>query len=180
MAPKSIPVGKPPVPILIVMSGLAGTGKSTVADGIGQALNIPVLSVDPIEAAIVEAGIARSFETGLAAYLAAEVLAERHLASWLSVVIDAANYVDPGRDIWRRLATRSGAELRVIVCEVSDDAVRRARLEDRDRGLIIPEPEAKFVEQQQVEWSDWPEPHLLLDGTADPARNLALALEFVR
>ena len=59
-------------PFLIAMSGLPGSGKSTIAEGIARRLSIPILSVDPIESAIITAGIARSFETGLAAYLVAE------------------------------------------------------------------------------------------------------------
>jgi predicted kinase len=49
------------------MSGLAGSGKSTIAEAIGRVRWCPVLSVDPIESAIVGSGITRSFETGLAA-----------------------------------------------------------------------------------------------------------------
>ena len=45
---------------LIVVSGLPGTGKSTLADALGAALAVPVLSVDPIEGAITGAGIPRS------------------------------------------------------------------------------------------------------------------------
>ena len=56
-----------PEPVLIVMSGLAGSGKSTIAEAIGRVRGCPVLSVDPIESAIVGSGITRSFETSLAA-----------------------------------------------------------------------------------------------------------------
>src|SRR5258708_4571135 len=40
--------------MLIVVSGLPGTGKSALSDRIGQALGAVVLSVDPIEAAMLE------------------------------------------------------------------------------------------------------------------------------
>ena len=58
--------------MLIVLSGMPGTGKSAIADGIASARRAPVFSVDPIESEIVRAGIPASFETGLAAYLVAE------------------------------------------------------------------------------------------------------------
>jgi|NGEPerStandDraft_6_1074524.scaffolds.fasta_scaffold74312_3 dephospho-CoA kinase len=51
----------------IVMSGLAGSGKSTIAEA-GRVRGCPVLSVDHIKSAIVGSGGTRSFETGLAAY----------------------------------------------------------------------------------------------------------------
>ena len=89
---------------LIVLSGLPGTGKSEVADAIGRARRAPVLAVDPIESAILEAGVEASFETGLAAYQVAERVADACLAAGLDVVIDAVNSVEPARDMWRRLA----------------------------------------------------------------------------
>ena len=51
---------------LIVVSGLPGSGKSTVADGLSRALSIPVFSIDPIEAAMWRGGLAKS-ATGIAA-----------------------------------------------------------------------------------------------------------------
>jgi adenylate kinase family enzyme len=47
-------------PHLIVLSGLPGSGKSTIAELLAKRLRLPIFSVDPIESAIVEAGIARS------------------------------------------------------------------------------------------------------------------------
>ncbi len=38
--------------VLVVMSGLPGAGKSSLADVLGEKLGAAVLSVDPIEAAI--------------------------------------------------------------------------------------------------------------------------------
>jgi predicted kinase len=62
--------------MLIVMAGLPGSGKSAVADAVGRALNLPVLSVDPIEAAMCRAGIDRTQPTGLAAYVVAALCAK--------------------------------------------------------------------------------------------------------
>jgi predicted kinase len=95
--------------MLIVFGGLPGVGKSTLARGLGRSLHAPVLSVDPIEAALWRAGIAPQQPTGLAAYVVAEALAERQLEIGLTTVIDAANYVEPGRQMWRDLAARQSA-----------------------------------------------------------------------
>ncbi|HEY1389071.1 MAG TPA: AAA family ATPase, partial [Ktedonobacterales bacterium] len=87
-------------PHLIVLSGLPGSGKSAIAELLAQRLRLPIFSVDPIESAIVKAGIARSFETGLAAYLVAATLADEQLKLGSSVIIDAVNAEEEGKDVW--------------------------------------------------------------------------------
>ena len=51
---------------LIVMAGLPGSGKSTVAEGISRHFTLPLISVDPIEAAMWRNGLSRE-QTGIAA-----------------------------------------------------------------------------------------------------------------
>src|SRR5690348_1762617 len=95
-------------PQLIVMSGLPGSGKSTIAEGIAQRLRVTILSVDPIESAVIKSGIAKGFETGLAAYLVAETLAAEQLKLGNSVIVDAVNAEEEGKNIWRKLGKRLG------------------------------------------------------------------------
>lgn len=138
-----------------------------------------MLSVDPIESAIVTAGIARSFETGLAAYVVAEALAGGMLGAGLSVVIDAVNAVEEARAMWPRLARTHGADLRIIECRVSDEAVHADRVTGRQRGLAIPEPSWEDVARRLAEWKPWPEPHLTLDAIDSVATNVARALAYI-
>ncbi|MBR1248575.1 AAA family ATPase [Bradyrhizobium sp. AUGA SZCCT0169] len=42
---------------LIVMAGLPGSGKSTLAEGLSRHFSLPLLSVDPIEAAMWRGGL---------------------------------------------------------------------------------------------------------------------------
>lgn len=164
---------------LIVLSGLPGTGKSSIADGIARARQTPVLSVDPIESAIVRAGVAASFETGLAAYLVAQTLADLNLGAALEPLIDAVNSLDHGRNLWRELAAKHAVELRIIECVVSDENIHRARVASRLRGLAIGEPTWHDVERRRAEWTAWPEPHLTLDGLDPQDINVRTALDYL-
>src|SRR4051794_35406146 len=83
--------------MLIVMSGLPGTGKSALASRISKRTQIPIVSVDPIEAAIWRSGIDKNQPTGLAAYEVAKAIAGEQLALGLSVIIDAVNAVEAAR-----------------------------------------------------------------------------------
>jgi len=144
--------------MFIVMAGLPGTGKSAVAFALGTQLGLPIVSVDPIESAILSAGIDAGQPTGLAAYLVAEVIADSVLSSSASgVIVDAVNAVEPAREQWVKLAARHG-ERRVRFVEVicSDESVHRGRLEARGRQLAhIAEPSWHAVEQSLDEWEPW-------------------------
>ena len=94
-------------------------------------------------------------------------------------MIDAANYVEPARDMWRALATKHGLALIVIECVVTDPMIHAARLSSRDRGLAIAEPGWHRAEEQGAEWMPWPEPHLRLDALEPIDRNVARAIGYV-
>lgn len=142
--------------MLIAMAGLPGSGKSTIAEIVGNRLGIPVLSVDPIESAILSAGINSDEPTGLAAYLVAETLAESIIAIGGSIIVDAVNAVDPAREQWVRLAARYGAPLRFIEVVCSDSDLHRERLEARGRKLPhVAEPTWHAVEQSLDDYQVW-------------------------
>lgn len=94
--------------MLIAMVGLPGVGKSSVAEALGRKLNAPVVSVDPIEAAMWRAGVTRDQPTGLAAYVVAEAVADGVLGMDQTVIVDAVNAVEAARGQWRSLADRHG------------------------------------------------------------------------
>ncbi|HWH27042.1 MAG TPA: AAA family ATPase [Pseudolysinimonas sp.] len=144
--------------MLIVTAGLPASGKSTIAEIVGNRLSIPVLSVDPIEAAILDAGIDSDQPTGLAAYLVAERLAQAQLGMGHSVIIDAVNAVEPAREQWVRLATEQGTPIRFLEVVCSDPDVHRERL--RARRLAAPHSQAAHhaVEQSLDEWEPWTGP----------------------
>ncbi len=144
------------VPRLIAMAGLPGAGKSTIAEVLGGRLGAPVVSVDPIESAILRAGISSEQPTGLAAYLVAETIAEGVLASGRTVIVDAVNAVEAARLQWRDLAARSGVALRVIEVVCSDADLHRERLAKRTRNLPhLDEVTWRAVEQSVDGYQPW-------------------------
>jgi predicted kinase len=142
--------------MLIVMAGLPAAGKSTIAEIVGNRLGMPVVSVDPIETAILAAGIDADQPTGLAAYLVAEAFADAVLTGGGGIIVDAVNAVTPAREQWVKLAERQKSDVRFIEVVCSDRevhaqrlAARASRLAESGRG------EAFAVEQSLEEWEDW-------------------------
>lgn len=171
--------------MLIVMAGLPGTGKSTIAGVLGGRLNASVVSVDPIESAILSAGIDNDQPTGLAAYLVAETIAGVVIESGHDVIIDAVNAVHPAREQWVTLGHRLGEVVRFIEVTCSDPVLHRGRLQTRYKELPhVDEPSWHAVEQSLEEYAEWTGPsaavaRIRLDSVNSLGSNIALALAFL-
>ncbi len=167
--------------MLIVFSGLPGTGKSELAQHLGRQLRIPVFSVDPIESAILRAGIASGFETGLAAYLVVEELVSTQLDLGLSAIVDAVNAVEQAKAMWRKVASQYGLAMKVIECFCSDEALHRERLEKRRRGLVesFREPTWADVQRRLIEYTPWSEPVLRVDAVASSESNARRVIDWL-
>jgi predicted kinase len=139
-----------------------------------------VISVDAIEAAILRSGISHSFETGLAAYNVGATIAESQLAVGLTVVADAANYLEVGRTIWRTAAQRADAAWRAVHVVCSDEAEHRQRLGDRQRRLDpFPEPTWAKVQQWRGETEPWTDECLVLDTVHPIDDNVDRLLQYI-
>jgi len=166
--------------VLIALAGLPGVGKSVFARELGRSLRAPVLSVDPIEAALLRSGIDRAQPTGLAAYVVAAALAARQLEIGLLTIVDAANYVEPGRQTWRDLAAKQSVPLRWIELLCSDEVAHRARLEAR--GAYIPGFDVVTwadVLRRRAETEAWTDERLVLDTVAPVEDLVARALAYL-
>lgn len=166
---------------LILLSGLPGSGKSTVAESVAEKLRLPIFSVDPIEAAIIKSGIDKSFETGLAAYLVAESLAIEQFKLGSSVVIDAVNAEEEAKNVWRDLAKKQNATLIIIECATSDIELHKRRIEARVRNLHgIPEITWERVEERRKAYTPWKEQTLKIDTANALETNIKEAVQYIQ
>jgi predicted kinase len=163
--------------VLIVISGLPGTGKSAVASALAVRLGAVHLSVDPIEDALLRAGLARSWETGVAAYEAARAIAEQNLAVGSTVVVDAVNDSGEARETWRTAAARSGVRLVFVLLTLADLREHRRRLEGRVRTLDhVPEPSWDEVQARAPSYQPWAEGTCVRAAAEAPVERVVLQL----
>ena len=171
--------------MLIAMAGLPAAGKSTIAGILGGRLSASLVSVEPIESAILRAGIGSDQPTGLAAYLVAETIAELVLESGHDVIVDGVNGVDPAREQWVQLALSRGATLRFIEVICSDPELHRERLEARAQRLPrLNRPRGHAVEQSLDEYLPWAGasalvPRITLDSVRPLGVNVDAAVAFI-
>ncbi|MFL6137963.1 MAG: AAA family ATPase [Frankiaceae bacterium] len=165
--------------MLVVMAGLPGTGKTSLARAIGVALPAPVLSVDSIERAIRLAGVGDAEPVGLAAYAVAQALADEELRAGHPVVADAVNVAEEARRAWQQLAEAHGVPLVVVAMRCSDERAHRDRVESRAAGESgMPAMTWERVQELAAQQRPWPVPGLLsLDSCEELEGNIRLTLE---
>jgi predicted kinase len=111
--------------LLIVMAGLPGTGKSTLAARLAEVLGGVVLSKDAVRAALFPAPVldysaAQDHVAMSAVYSAAEYILKADSAR--PVFIDGRTFSKPGQlDAPLALAAELGEPLRVIECVCADE-----------------------------------------------------------
>jgi predicted kinase len=169
---------------LIVFSGLPGTGKSALAEGVGRELGIPVFAKDWLEATLLRCELIQGNPDkphGAAGYELLTTLAKRQLSMNQSVILDSVATTKSIRKTWRELAVQYDGGWKVIECICSDAGLHRKRLEERQRG-IPGWHELKWSEVEGVRsyYALWSEPRLVLDAVNSFERNFLSAVEYCR
>ena len=144
---------------LIIFSGLPGTGKSTLAEAIGQNLGISVFAKDWLEATLVQCELKSTKEEkslGFAGYELLTRLAERQLMLGQSVILDSVAASRTIRVTWQQLSIQYGADCRVLECICSNERLHRSRLKGRQRNIPgwheLEWSEVERVKQYYLPW----------------------------
>ena len=124
-------------PILVVLGGLPGVGKSTIAHALLERWPAVYLRIDSIEQALRDARVLVAGQVGAAGYMAAYALARDQLLRGMSVLADCVNPLPVTREAWRAVAR--GAPALVVEVEVSA-AILRWRVMGDVTGLLEPKP----------------------------------------
>ena len=154
-------------PVLVIVSGLPATGKSTVARLLADRTRSPYLRVDRIEQALVEWS-ALSHPVGPVGYAVAHTLAAEQLALGLDVVVECVNPIAVTRDAWVDTAVAADAAIVEVELVCSDPVEHRHRVESRASdvdGLAKP----TWAQVQTREFEPWSREHVVLDTARMPA-----------
>jgi 8-oxo-dGTP pyrophosphatase MutT (NUDIX family)/predicted kinase len=172
----------PGQPMLVLVTGLQGTGKSTVAELVADLLGAPALAHDwamsglrpfPQIEATLDAMDPRGH--GPVGWSLLRALAHSQLRRGSSVVLDGVARAPQVEDL-RLLAAETGARFTVIMTECSDVELHRSRVEGRQRQ--IPgwyELDWSHVERARQSW----DPAMAADLRVDSANPVTAIREFL-
>lgn len=167
--------------ILIVVSGLPGSGKTTLSEKLARQYSFSLISLDLLKAMLLETGLVKDFNDGRQVWTLALKLAEQQLELGGSVIVDAVNAEEAAKDSWRQLARSQRVELKIIECFNSDEIQHRERVARRKKNLYgIPEVTWEWVENRQSVYTNWKEPILRVDMSMPLSRSLAQIHSYIQ
>ena len=146
---------------LIALSGLPGTGKSSIARGLAKRIRAVWLRVDSVEQAIRESGVAPGAMDD-AGYRVLYALAYDNLLVECDVIADSVNPWMLTRDAWRDVGLRAKAEVIEVEIVCTDLEEHRKRIATRTSdvpGLALPDWQAVI----ERDYHPWDRGHLVID-----------------
>lgn len=152
--------------MLIVFSGLPGSGKSTIAKLLAARLRAAYLRIDTIEQALLRSGAPSPI--GPEGYAVAFGVTEDTLRAGTPVVADAVNAIAIPRNAWRDLAGRLDVLYRPIGVHCSDPMEHRRRVETRAaeiEGHVLP----TWAEVTAIAFEPFPPGTLVIDTANEAA-----------
>lgn len=168
---------------LILFSGLAGTGKTTLAHLLSKQLNIPMVSFDYL----LDFGLPRQLWT--AEEFTEDDLwhilfnfAELQLSLGLSVIMDAV-FMGSGRDTASDLARKHQARFRAIHTFCSDENIWRDRVTKRIQTALPNETPATWeaIISERDNYKPWqPEDALFVDAVRSIDENFKDILQYIQ
>ena len=170
----------------ISVSGVQGTGKSTLARALGGALCAVVLSRGPLMDVLLAAGVpvGSSEKLGIkgvgeTAYDLQTALLREQLGMDHSVILDCG--ADPHvREGWRRVADEAGAHFWLIDTICSDVELHRSRFEARGPIWKCDVDQTwDIVNELRVQFVPHPQAALLVDATRPVDENVASILTLI-
>jgi predicted kinase len=150
--------------MLIILGGLPGVGKTTIAKHLAKQLKAMVLRVDTAEQVLRDTAALEGPE----GYMVCYALAAENLRLGLTVIADSVNSIQITREAWRDVANQANRDFIEIELICSDIAIHQKRVETRKpdiSGHKLPAWQAVL----DREYEPWTSKHLALDTSQKSA-----------
>jgi adenylate kinase family enzyme len=165
-------------PSIIIIGGVPGTGKTTLAELLSKEIEATCFSKDKLEAAILRRGIANKDSLNGVGYELLSEIAKTELDHNRSVILDSVASSQRVLEFWPHIITQ---KIYYIECICSDEELHKERVEGRSRNI---------TGWYEITWNDilkikksyqpFSENRLIIDSANDLSKNVAKAINYVR
>ncbi len=148
--------------VLVVVGGLPGVGKTTIAAALARRTGASFVRIDAIETGIALA-LESSLTVGAAGYVVGNQVVRSMLVEGLDVIVDAVNPVAVARQGWIDLAVELDVGVLTVEVVCSDVDLHRRRVESRSPNLpghVMP----TWEDVTRLSYEPWPDADLVVDS----------------
>jgi predicted kinase len=157
--------------MLIILGGLPGTGKTTIAKQLAKQLKAMVLRVDTAEQVLKET----AHLNGPEGYMVCYALAAENLSIGMTVIADSVNSIQITREAWQAVAKKSAVPFLEVEFICSDLTVHQKRIETRTTdivGLTLPSWQAVLDRT----YEPWASKDLVFDTSQKTVHEIVAAI----
>jgi len=168
-------------PVLVMLSGLPGSGKSYLARRLAEEMPFLIIESDRVRKVLYPSPQYTAEESTLT-HRVCHALIEKKLRAGLRVIHDATNLIEFHRELVRRIAERAKARVIIVRVVASEEAIRQ-RMEKRQESRTPHDlSDADWSVYQRMVPREEPirRPHLVVDTGADLEGGIRKTLREVR
>lgn len=147
--------------MLIILGGLPGSGKTTMAKALAKEMGAVHIRIDSIEQAI-KRSLLRVEDVIDSGYQVGYALAMDNLRLGHTVVADSVNPIEITRSAWRKVAEDCASRYVEVEVVCSDKGEHKHRIETRESDILgLKQPSWQKVLERDYE--AWTSAHIVLD-----------------
>jgi predicted kinase len=168
-------------PVLVLLSGLPGSGKSYLARRLAEEMPFLIIESDRVRK-ILFPSPQYAAEESMLTHRTSHALIEKKLRAGVRVIHDATNLIGFHRELVRRIAERAKARVIIVRVVASEEAIRQ-RMEKRQESRTPHDlSDADWSVYQRMVPREEPirRPHLVVDTGADLEEGIRKILREVR